>query len=488
MGPDADCTAPCVPLDLMHGAGTITPEMLKYIQYTGIARGHSQQKILQLNSTGEVAELPAGPVAVAAGLSSRWEAGASIPDPVTASGNTTGNKEEPTAGEYSVKALYAETILPLYADDSFGIDLSAAGRVFDYDTFGGGFTYEAGARVELPQGAALRASYSNAFRAPSIAEMFQGNTDSFPLVSDPCSRVDEAGEARDLSAQQQKNCNDAGIPTDFEDSRAQLRAKLGGSTDIDPETANMLTAGLVYAPEMIDGLDLSVDYYTATVEDEIGTLPAGVILSNCYSQDSPSGCDKIIRDENHLIENILATNTNVGERETSGIDVGVNYVTDSRVGLISGQFESNMLLKYDRTLPTANSSETVEGKGYYDLGAFPSWRHTASLGLSKKSYTVGLNWRYIGGFDECEDNDCKGLYRKDVDAPKVRAIDGNSIISLQGSYELGSNFGNSVVTVGINNILDQAPAVIFSGLLGTSDAATYDYLGRYMYLRLTQSL
>ena len=488
LGPDADCAAPCVPLDIMHGAGTITQDMLKYIQYTGIARGHSEQKILQLNSTGEVAELPAGPVAIAAGLSSRWEAGASIPDPVTASGNTTGNKEEPTAGEYSVKALYAETILPLYADDSFGIDLSAAGRVFDYDTFGSGFTYEAGTRIDLPQGAALRATVSNAFRAPSIAEMFLGNTDSFPLVSDPCSTVDEAGEARELTSQQIKNCKNAGIPADFEDSRAQLRAKLGGSTDIDPETANMLTAGLVYAPEMVDGLDISVDYYTATVEDEIGTLPAGLILSNCYSQDSPSNCDQIIRDENNLIKNILATNTNVGKRETSGIDIGVNYLTDSSLGIITGQLESNMLLKYDQTTPTATGSETVEGKGYYDLGAFPSWRHTASLGLSKKSYTLGLNWRYIGGFEECEGDDCKGIYRDDVDAPKVRAIEANSILSLQGSYELGSGFGNSVITVGINNILDQAPAVIFNGFLATSDAATYDFLGRYLYLRLTQSL
>ena len=99
-----------------------------------------------------------------------------------------------------------------------------------------------------------------------------------------------------------------------------------------------------------------------------------------------------------------------------------------------------------------------------------------------------MNWRYIGGFEECEDDDCKGIYRSDVDAPKVRAIEANSIFSLQGSYELGSGFGNSVVTLGINNILDQAPAVIFNGFLGTSDARTYDFLGRYMYLRLTHSL
>ena len=99
-----------------------------------------------------------------------------------------------------------------------------------------------------------------------------------------------------------------------------------------------------------------------------------------------------------------------------------------------------------------------------------------------------MNWRYIGGFEECEDDDCKGIYRSDVDAPKVRAIEANSIFSLQGSYELGSGFGNSVVTLGINNILDQAQAVIFNGFLGRSEARTYDFLGRYMYLRLSHSV
>ena len=87
LGPNEECAAigDCVPLDLLHGAGTVTREMLDYIQYTGIATGHSKQKILQWNLTGQLAELPAGPLAVAAGVSSRREAGAYIPDPITKS-------------------------------------------------------------------------------------------------------------------------------------------------------------------------------------------------------------------------------------------------------------------------------------------------------------------------------------------------------------------------------------------------------------------
>ena len=48
--------------------------------------------------------------------------------------------------------------------------------------------------------------------------------------------------------------------------------------------------------------------------------------------------------------------------------------------------------------------------------------------------------------------------------------------------------GSSVITIGINNVFDQAPSVIFNGFLGTSDASTYDFLGRYMYVRFSHYL
>ena len=488
LGPEEDCVGDCVQLDLLHGAGTITGEMLDYIQYTGIARGYSRQRILQWNLTGEVARLPAGPLAVAAGLSSRREAGAYLPDPMTASGNTTGSKAFPTEGSYSVRELYAETRLPVWEAGAVRLDATAAGRTFHYDSFGWGFTHEAGGHLQLPRGLALRATSSNAFRAPGISEMFLGASDSFPLVSDPCSRVDEAGKARELTAQQQRNCAAHGIPDDFEDSRAQLLAKLGGSTDLDPEKAAMITAGLVYRPGFLEGFDLTVDYYTTAIEDEIGALPAGLILSNCYSQEEPSNCGQVVRDpDNHLIERILAANANIGETETSGVDFGLDYAAGTRLGIVSAQLESNMLVEYDQTLPSAGGPELVRGKGYYDLGVFPAWRHAASVGLAKGRFSTGLTWRYVGGFEECEDDDCKGKYRRDVEKePRSRRVDSNSTFNLRGSYELVTAFGRSVLTVGANNLFDQPPAVIFNGFLGTSDASTYDFMGRYLYLRVTQ--
>src|SRR5690606_26996865 len=54
--------AGCVPLNLFGGAGTITPEMLAFIQ--PIVRDESENTLtlLSANLTGAMAQLPAGPL------------------------------------------------------------------------------------------------------------------------------------------------------------------------------------------------------------------------------------------------------------------------------------------------------------------------------------------------------------------------------------------------------------------------------------------
>ena len=490
LGPDEECTGSCVPLDILHGAGTITPEMLAYIQYTGVARGYTQQKILQWNLTGDLADLSHGPLSVAAGVSSRWESGAYTPDPITASGNTTGFRTEATEGSFAVQALYGETRLPVYHGNGVGFHLTAAGRAFRYDTFGSGLTYETGASVELPRGLVLRATYSNAFRAPNIAEMFLGANDVFPLVGDPCSTVDEAGNSRELTGQQKQHCAAAGIPPGFRDSRAQLRAREGGSTDLDPEKAGMITAGMSYRPDFLPDLQLNLNYYRNRIEDEIGSLPAGIILSNCYSQDNPANCDQVVRNaDTKLISHIVQTNTNVGETETAGIDLEVGFNGNTSWGVLSARLDSNLLIKYGQILPAGGGTEVIKARGYYDVGVFPRWRHAASLDLKWRRASAGLTWEYVGGFVECEDNDCKGLYRSDVvERPAFRDVESNSVLGLRGTYRLFTGAGGTVLTLGMNNVFNQPPAVIFNGLLGTSDFTAYDFMGRYLYFRLSHFL
>ena len=238
--------------------------------------------------------------------------------------------------------------------------------------------------------------------------MFLGQSDAFPLVSDPCSVVDEAGSTRTLTTEQQRNCAAGGLPPDFKDSRAQLRAKVGGSTDLDPETAAMVTAGLVYQPDFAEDLDIAISYYANKIEDVIGALPAGLILSNCYSQETPSYCESDRTGPEHEADyDHLFTGRQRGRNRDQRTGHRTGLQVDTPLGFLTTRTESNLLFKYEQLVPAPGGLELVKGRGYYDLGVFPRWRHALTAGLSQPRVAFGLNLKYVGGFLECEDDDCK---------------------------------------------------------------------------------
>lgn len=60
---------------------------------------------------------------------------------------------------------------------------------------------------------------------------------------------------------------------------------------------------------------------------------------------------------------------------------------------------------------------------------------------------------------------------------------------LFASYELKSKAGTTRPSVGVNNVLDRQPPVIYTGPAANaanSDPGTYDYMGRFLYARLAQ--
>jgi outer membrane receptor protein involved in Fe transport len=55
------------------------------------------------------------------------------------------------------------------------------------------------------------------------------------------------------------------------------------------------------------------------------------------------------------------------------------------------------------------------------------------------------------------------------------------------SYSLSSMFGKTTLAVGVNNLFDKPPAVIYNGFTAATDPTAYDLLGRFFYGRLTQT-
>ncbi|MEM9302396.1 MAG: TonB-dependent receptor plug domain-containing protein, partial [Pseudomonadota bacterium] len=116
----------CVPLNVFGGipgntnpqagdVGTITPDMVDFITFVGNESGGNELTNYTANLTGELFELPAGPLAFAAGYEYRQTEGFDQPDALVAAGITSGNARQPTSGSVSVDEFYIELAVPILA-------------------------------------------------------------------------------------------------------------------------------------------------------------------------------------------------------------------------------------------------------------------------------------------------------------------------------------------------------------------------------------
>ncbi len=468
-------SADCVPLDLFGGFNgrPITDDQLAWISYTGVDDLVATQKTVAFNLAGTVAELPAGPLGLAFGAEYREEDGSNTPDPITNSGDTTGNKAETTEGGYEVVDVYAEMGVPVFD----GLQATAAVRYSDYSNFGDTTNGKIGLIWDVTDSLTLRGTVSQAFRAPTIPELFLGSSDDFPNVTDPC---DTSEEPRTPS--QQATCSADGLPDDYGDNRDQLRATLGGNAELQPEEADTWTLGLVYQPKWLDGAAVTVDAWNIKIDDSIQPITASVILSSCYNQglENRQYCERVSRTETGFLDDIDDRNTNIGGVDASGIDVTFTYAHDTRFGGFNYSIDYAYLDEYTER---QGGGRRVNGLGVYDLGVFAENKVNANVRWNRGPWSANYNVRWIDGFRECEDNDCSAT------GAVSRKVDDNWQNDVQLSFDFARDRGKqSQLTLGIQNLFDEEPSVIFNGFLATSDSNTYDFLGRFMYLSYRHSL
>ncbi len=486
-GPD-NMIEGCVPLDFFSGAPNMTQEMIDYISYRGAAYGFTEQTSMLANLTGELFEIPfGGMVAVAMGYEYREMRGGYDPNPLEASGDTTGNKSEPTQGGYHVNEFFAELQIPLIANlpliEMF--ELSAAFRSFHYSTFGGDYTWKLGTRWQLTEELTARGTYSTAFRAPSVGELYSGAYDDFPYVRDPCT-TNDGRERTDL---QKVNCTADGVPEVLNDPTVQLLSRAGGNTALEPETADIVTVGLVYSPDFISDLSLTLDYFQIKVDNAINTIGNAVILNACYNttdvQAERDLCDRIHRNNAGFINYIDNRITNIGGVETAGIDFQLRYnLVTAGVGTFWFNLEGTWLLRYDQIQGRGDYESTVEGLNKYDLGVNPDLRANLSVIWALENWGAGLTARFVNRFDECKDDDCQPGEGKEVIS---RTVEAYHVWDLFVSYGWDSSFGDTKCTLGVNNVLDREPPIVYNAFLAPTDNTTYDLMGRLFYVRLAQT-
>jgi iron complex outermembrane recepter protein len=344
-------------------------------------------------------------------------------------------------------------------------------------------TWKTGGLFRTVDGVAVRGTYSTAFRAPSIGELFAGNADDFQSAEDPCDTNPPSGP-RVLDPTTAKHCMDQGVPAASQFGTTQQRAIDGGNASLKAETARVATAGVVFEPPPVKGLAFTLDYWRIKIDDAIQVLGATAIFANCYERSLDAYCTQIHRDPiTHQIDSVDNPVSNVGSTTTSGLDfAAIHDHKFQTIGRIRGQFEAQYLFMTN----IDNSVQVLHGRGFFDLGVFPRikanfsalWQHPSGIG-------GGFNVRYVGSYKECNGNNCN----TEENLATAHTVDPWFKTDLFANYELKSKAGTTRLSVGVNNVLDRQPPVIYTGPAANaanSDPGTYDYMGRFLYARLAQ--
>lgn len=500
-GTPGNVIAGCVPLNLLGAQGSITPQMLNYVTFTSLDQQGYELKDYFLNFTGEIAEIPGGMLAFAAGLERRTEEGYDQPDPITAAGNSTGNNREATRGGYTVDEAYLELSIPLLKDipGAKQLEFNISSRVSDYSNFGQTTNSAFGFKWRPVEDVMIRGNWAEGFRAPSIGELFSGLSDSFPQIGDPCSTT-FGGAYNTLTPVQQSRCNAQGA-SGYDQGNAQIRISTGGNPDLGPENSVTKTAGIVWSPGFLTGFDVSLDWWRIELENAITTFTGQYILDQCIVEGVQAFCDRYTRSPGGAINTLVSRPVNIGANNVEGWDLTLNYRTpETSLGRFS--------FSWDTTYTSLNESDndndgdidaddggSVVGE-YSGAGTSNNWRIRSNLMTRWEKGDFGATWftRYYSRQEEA----CP-FYYNDYGFGELcndATVDADGLVLPGSQNHIGASTYHDVsvfwkapwnarVTLGVNNVFDKEPPVSFTTFANSFDPQ-YDLPGQFFYIQYNQ--
>ncbi len=478
----------CVPLNIV-GEGSMTPDMLAFVTYTGVDRSEQELTDVSANLSGELFDLPAGPLAFAIGVEHREEDGNFTPDPVVAAGETADVPTSPTVGGYDVDEYYAEVVVPLLKDQPAAdvLNLSAAVRYSDSSLF----SSETGSKFGINWGPTddvmFRASYSEGFRAPNVGELFNLGSRFDSSISDECSVT--TTPAVPVPA----NCATLGVPPGYAQLNPQVSVLTGGNPTLVPETANTMTFGFsweVPTGGAVDRFLVEANYYDIEIEGAIQAPDAQDLLDACIQTLEPIFCNAVNRLPSGTIVNIAGVLSNIGGIETSGIDLNFDLsLAETSFGQLRFQLLTSHLLDYVELFANSSGGFDRVDRAGLELGSptrgFVETKSTLNTIWGLGEWSAVLSLRYLSSLTE----QCVGLVADfgltDMcTTPTTNKLDSQLYSDLQVSWAPENLFGGGwTFALGLNNLTGEDPPICFSCDLNSLDGTLYPIAGRFWYLR-----
>jgi iron complex outermembrane recepter protein len=485
LGPVANCTGACVPLNIFGGEGSITPAMLNYIAFTEHDKSNQTLYDYTANISGDLFKLPAGNVGIALGYEHRIQRGSFTPDPLIQAGLGADIPAQAASGKYHSDEVYGELRIPILKDAPFikSFDLDGSFRHANYSGVGSNTTFTGSGQWKPVQDLLFRGSYAEGFRAPSIGELYGAQSRTDAPINDPCTNV--AGAEWQTSSTVRTNCIANGVPASGsyqEPQGGQIGTLTGGNRDLKPETSKTLLFGGVYNASwarnmgFASTLTLEVNYYDIKVKGAIAAINPQITLSRCAELGDPTACANVVRTSSGIISRVVGLLENIGDIQTRGLDITFNYRTPATsYGAFGLAVNANHLFRYTESFPTADGVSTISYKsttrGFPDQ-SYPTWKGNAILSWSLGQFDASMTGRYIRHVTESDGHEMgTRLY-------------GDAQIVYTPSF-LDKKFS---FAVGVNNLFNTSPPACNTCTGPNYDPTTYDVPGQFGYLRVAYKM
>jgi outer membrane receptor protein involved in Fe transport len=318
----------------------------------------------------------------------------------------------------------------------------------------------------------VRTGFNRAVRAPSVSELFSPQSLGLWTGTDPCANPAIATEAQ---------CALTGVlPGQYgnisKSPAGQYNATYGGNQNLDVETADTWTFGVVVNP--LDTMQFSVDYWNIKIDDTISNVFAETSLNQCI-ENGGALCDNISRGVGGTLWLgqsgwVNSVNQNIGSQKWSGVDVAWAWGLGS-----NWQFDLIGTYTIDKkTTPLPNDpTSTYNCAGVISPICYPNpdWRHTATGTYDSNSFwAVTARWRYYSKIDY--DGSTDTLIADGIKAQNY--FDLNAVFRFMDTNDL---------VIGVNNVFDKEPPLMGNTVStnGNTVVGFFDTLGRYFFADVT---
>ncbi|GAA5067987.1 TonB-dependent receptor plug domain-containing protein [Lysobacter panacisoli] len=476
------------------------PALQAYLFLPSHDTSETSTTVYSANLSGVLANLPAGDLGMAVGYEHRREQAHYDPDALNQSGLSTDLSGGPTAGGYSLNELFLEFSVPVLADVPGAKELSfdIAGRYSDYNTFGDTVNGKFGLKWRPIEDLLVRGTIATGFRAPTVADLYGGTSETFDNYTDPCdtmfgTAIRNAGVAArctgDVPAGFRQEAS-GGSPASGPGAQSNYTYLSGSNSHLTPETSKSYTFGFVYSPSWAEGLDVSLDWWKIRIDDVIASETVTSILNQCYVQGIDGACGRFERDAvSGQVVDATRILVNGGYQETAGYDFNVGYKLPETA---FGQFRFDWKSTYIDYLEYKRDNEEVTPINQY-TGWDSNFRIRSNLTLDWSKGDFGASWtaRYYSGMKEACAYDLEG-------GSECNMPDFVSAYTLeQPSHQRGSNTfhdmqfrystpWNATVSLGANNVFGHEGPVTYG-----DPNSDFDYyggfdIGRFYYLKYQQ--